>query len=481
MPAGGSCLLGALNLSAFVANPFTDEASFNSGDFYSSVQKAVDALNEVLDEGRKLHPLLEQSESVRNWRQIGLGIFGLADCLIKLGIVYGSEEANSLCETIARTMFLGAVKQSEKRSKKYDSYPMFDEAAINSSQMLKSLDYRVSGLNNSQLLTIAPTGSISTMIGVSGGIEPIFANSYTRRTQSLHGKTEDVFYKVYTPIVKEYMEKHNVTDEKDLPKQFVTAPDIKPYDRIKCQAAWQKWIDASISSTINLPNEATVEDIKDIYINAWKSGLKGVTVYRAGCAREGVLIADDTKDKIKNKPEEALYDHIVPVSRKTIGTTNGCTYCKKSACGTLYITINKDSDGNVVESFVNTSKGGICQSNINAVNRMISLNLRSGVKVGEVVDQLKGITCPACVKVIGKGEKKLDGISCPDIIAKTLLEFYGSTRDEAKNEPTGKEKTNGSVIGKGKLGMDRCPDCGASLNYEGGCVICPECGWSRCS
>ena len=304
------------------------------------------------------------------------------------------------------------------------------------------------------------------MLGVSGGIEPIFANKYTRMTKSLHG--HDEAYEVYTPIVDEYMKTHDITDEKDLPDYFITSSDIPIDERIAMQAAWQNHIDASISSTINLPNEATVEDIEKLYIMAWEMGLKGVTVYRAGCAREGILTVkkDDTIFKEESRP--ILYNSITPVSRKTIGTTHGNTYCKKCACGTLYITLNKDSAGNIVESFVQTSKGGICQANIGAVNRLISLNLRSGVKVDEIIDQLSGITCKACTSLIARGEK-LDGISCSDIMSKTLAEFYKQGTDE-----------NYCVL-NAVNDISKCPECGAPVRHEGGCIQCLSCGWSKCN
>ncbi len=511
LPAGGSCLLGAINLSEFVKNSFQSDAYFDAEGFQETVHIAVNALNDVLDEGLSLHPLAEQRESVANWRQIGLGIMGLADCLIRLGYVYGSAEANQFCDTIAHVMFGSAVLESDKRGGIYGPYPMFDAGAVNASPMLADAKIQVEHLNNSQLLTIAPTGTISTMLGVSGGIEPIFANSYTRKTQSLHGKKEDVFYKVYTPIVKEFMEAHGITDEKNLPTQFVTSADIRPKDRINCQASWQKWIDASISSTINLPHEATVEDVVEIYTYAWKKGLKGVTVYRAGCSREGVLVSDEEKQRQGDEKNEIAcdcnnsadveFDSITPVSRKTLGTTSGQTFCKKSSCGTLYITINRDADGNVVESFVNASKGGICQSNVNAVNRLLSLCLRSGTKVEEVIDQLKGITCPACVKTLGKG-KNLDGVSCPDIIAKTLQSFYKEGLIEreragnlAENHAANKAEKNVATITMPaqndnvelkealheELAVDKCPDCGEPLHHDGGCIICGNCGWSKCS
>lgn len=467
LPAGGSCLLGSMNLAAFVK-----DGMFDFDDFCESVNVAVQALNDILEEGLPLHPLEEQRKSVSEWRQIGLGIMGLADMLVKLEIPYDSEEARDLCGNIAHAMANQALFMSSKIAKlkeapyeKYDlrvmSTPYFKAHADTlTHQCVESY-----GLRNSQLLTIAPTGTLSTMLGISGGIEPIFANSYTRKTESLHG--HDEYYKVYTPIVQEYMDAHGLKDESELPNWFVTSSDISPRDRIAMQSIWQHSIDASISSTINLPETATVEDIKDIYMTAWEMGLKGVTVFRNGCKRTGILTTDSKKGTTCTDESEApKYNYITPVSRKTIGTTHGDTYCKKCACGTLYITLNRDDDGNVVESFIHTSKGGICQANTSAVNRLVSLCMRSGVKTDEIIDQLKGITCGACTKAMSNGIK-LDGISCPDILARTLIEFCKPT-DEKKlvEKPTNQE---------------HCPECGEPIIHDGGCVQCTNCGWSKCS
>jgi len=337
------------------------------------------------------------------------------------------------------------------------------------------------GLANSQLLTIAPTGSLSTMIGVSGGIEPIFANYYTRKTESLHG--EDVYYKVYTPIVDKYMKEHGISDDKDLPEWFVTAGDLDYHNRIDMQAVWQKHIDASISSTVNLPHEATVEDVENLYMYAWEKGLKGITVFRDGCERAGILTTSEPKKQDKETEVGIHYDSIIPVSRKEIGVTTGNTYCKRCACGTLYITINHDKNGNIVETFINTSKGGVCQANTNAVSRMVSTNLRSGVKVSEIADQLKGIRCPACIQSMKDG--KLDGISCADILAKTLLEFYkelnpnGEPKAQTKIVTKAPEKQTESEVEE--WDGEHCPKCGAKLMHRGGCVDCPECAWSKCN
>ena len=467
LPAGGSCLLGSMNLAEFVK-----DGMFDFHDFCESVNIAVLALNDILEEGLPLHPLEEQRKSVSEWRQIGLGIMGLADMLVKLEIPYDSDIARDLCGNIAHAMadqalFMSSQIATWKKApyEKYDlrvmSTPYFkDHADTVTHQCVESY-----GLRNSQLLTIAPTGTLSTMLGISGGIEPIFANSYTRKTESLHG--HDEYYKVYTPIVQEYMDTPGLKDETELPNWFVTSSDISPRDRIAMQAVWQNSIDASISSTINLPETATVEDIKDIYMTAWEMGLKGVTVFRNGCKRTGILTTDSKEvTTCTDESEAPKYNYITPVSRKSIGTTHGNTYCKKCACGTLYITLNRDDDGNVVESFIHTSKGGICQANTSAVNRLVSLCMRSGVKTDEIIDQLKGITCGACTKAMSNGIK-LDGISCPDILARTLIEFCKPT-DEKKlvEKPTNQEC---------------CPECGEPIIHDGGCVQCTNCGWSKCS
>jgi ribonucleoside-diphosphate reductase alpha chain len=270
----------------------------------SCVREAVIALNDVLDEGLNLHPLQEQRECVFKYRQIGLGVMGIADMLIKMGMRYGDDDSIKLCDKIASTMLNEAVKESALIAKEYGTFQAYDYKTISESEFYKNnLDdaakemVKKYGLRNSQLLTIPPTGSISTMLGISGGIEPIFNISYIRKTETLHD--EDVYYKVYTPIVKEYMDFAGITEEKDLPEYFVTAMNIDHFDRIRMQETWQKYIDASISSTINIPYETSVEEVYKIYMKAWEAGLKGVTIFRDGCKRSGILI--NTKDSEKNK------------------------------------------------------------------------------------------------------------------------------------------------------------------------------------
>ncbi|MCH1960523.1 MULTISPECIES: adenosylcobalamin-dependent ribonucleoside-diphosphate reductase [Romboutsia] len=340
LPAGGSCLLGSINLAEFVVEPFTKKAVFDFNKFKSTVRDCVVGLNEVLEEGLNLHPLDIQKESVKNYRQIGLGVMGIADMLIKLNLVYGSENSINLCERLSKIMLNEALKQSAILSRDYGSYEKYDEEAVFSSNFFKeNVDddvknlIRKYGLRNSQLLTIPPTGSISTMLGISGGIEPIFNLSYIRKTESLHD--EDVYYKVYTPIVKEYMDEYNIVNEKDLPNIFVTAMKLNPEDRIRMQNAWQKHIDASISSTINLFHEATVDDVYNIYMSAWKNNLKGITIYRDGCKRSGILVNEKPKDdKKENLYADTIENEkfICPECKsESIIPSGGCGVCLQ--CG----------------------------------------------------------------------------------------------------------------------------------------------------
>lgn len=349
LPAGGSCLLGSMNLSEFVVEPFTDNAIFDIEKFKACVEDCILGLNEVLEEGLSLHPLKQQQQSVSQYRQIGLGVMGIADMLIKLNIRYGSEESINLCDKISKRMLNSAVKKSALLAKERGPYEKYNEEAIFKSPFfINNIDENVKelvkkyGLRNSQILTIPPTGSISTMLGISGGIEPMFNISYTRKTETLH--SQDVYYKVYTPIVKEYMNLKDITDENELPNIFVTAMSLKPEERIAMQATWQKYIDASISSTINLPYEATIEDVYKIYMSAWENKLKGITIYRDGCERSGVLLNDKKSNKEKKVKEEKIekteeheiedgYEKFVcpECGNESIIPTGGCTICLQ--CG----------------------------------------------------------------------------------------------------------------------------------------------------
>lgn len=522
LPAGGSCLLGAVNLSSFVVN-----GEFDFDDFADTVSHAVIALNEVLDEGLELHPLFEQRKSVADWRQIGLGIFGLADMLIKMGMEYGSADSIYLCDRIGFVMADTAIGTSAYLARDEQPYNKFKPEALdknlyfieNTSEATKKAVKRF-GLRNSQLLTIAPTGSISTMLGVSGGIEPIFDTCYTRKTESLHG--HDQYYQVYTPIVKEYLMNIGRIDkngmEKDTsepwPSVLKTAKTIEPKKRIKMQSIWQRHIDASISSTVNLPESATIEDVEKLYISAWKNDLKGITVFRENCARPGILTSEKPKDNIKIEEKDILpneiinpkpltidkmLDYIKPITRSELGgRLDGSTYVKQTACGKLYITINRDADDNLVEVFIDPGKSGGCVANAESLGRMASTMLRGGMSIESIVDSTKGVKCSACTQAKGS-KKNIDGLSCGDIIARTIKEEYdrfnGQIKEEIK-EIVGSTKhlilsqEEKDILRQQFVDMwkpenwivpnNACPDCGMEMANEGGCVTCKNCGYSKC-
>jgi len=331
LPAFGSCNLSSINLSEFVKNPFTKYARFEFERFGEMVRNGVIYLNEVLDENMELHPLQEQRDMSRDLRQIGLGLMGVADMFIKLGIRYGSSESLSLIHQIGRTMINEALRQSAYLAKEDGPFPNYKaDAVIESPYLLSNADNDVLdlikkyGLRNSQLLTIPPTGSISTLIGCSNGLEPIFQISYTRKSESLF--EEDTYYKVFTPIVKQYMDVNDISKEEDLPDFITTTSNLDYRERIEVQATWQQYIDASISSTVNVPNEFTVEEVEGLYMYAWKKGLKGVTIYRDGCARSGILITD--KGKGKSDKIEKLQDELNRlVAEQLLEDPDTCPMC----------------------------------------------------------------------------------------------------------------------------------------------------------
>lgn len=494
LPAGGSCLLGSINLSAFVK-----DNKFDFNDFEHTVEIAVEALNDVLDEGLPLHPLKEQRKSVSDWRQIGLGIMGLADMLIKLGIKYGSKESLELCDKIGSTMAKMALVASCELADHSEPFPKCNMEEISGTSFYADHleDYnlyheiRWIGLRNSQLLTIAPTGTLSTMLGISGGIEPIFANSYTRKTESLHN--EDVYYKVYTPIVERYMKEHGLTEEEQLPDYFVTAGTLNYKDRIAMQATWQKHIDASISSTINVPEDFTVEEVYDLYMTAWKQGLKGVTIFRDNCLRVGILTTSSKKE------EEPKGEVVVDGLKRgdIIETDDGLIGVKRklmTGCGSLHCEAFFDpKTGEFREIFLSKGSTGGCASFMNGLSRMISLAARGGIKVEDICDQLTSVvTCPSyAVRKATKNDTS-PGSCCPNAIAKAIIDmnnqiqseygFKGAAESTNAEKPAIKpqivrkdEKTEQEYIDKGL-----CPKCKQPLERSGGCMTCKTCGFSKC-
>ena len=488
LPAGGSCLLGSVNLAQFVENPFTDEAFFDFDGFKLCVQASVKALNEVLEEGLPLHPLPEQRESVAQWRQIGLGIMGLADALIKLGLTYGEEDAVKMCDKIGFAMADTAIAASAKLAKEQGAFPQCKVEEImetpyflaNTTEKTREL-VRKHGLRNSQLLTIAPTGTLSTMLGISGGIEPVYANYYERKTESLHGA--DVYYKVYTKIVESYMKEHNLTDDKQLPDYFVTAMTLDYRQRIDMQSIWQRHIDASISSTVNVPESFTVEETESLYMYAFEQGLKGITIFRDGCKRIGILNTKETKtvtagEGLKRGEIILVTDDVVGKRRKLI------TGCVSLHCIALF----DAHTGALLETYLSKGSTGGCNNFMVGLSRMISISARGGIDIETIVDQLNSSgSCPSYTarRVTRKDTSK--GACCPMAVGNALMDMYREMQEELSQK--GEKKDSGKVkkAPKPKAVTKReetdkiyCPECGEPLVFEEGCNICKSCGWSKC-
>ena len=467
LPAGGSCLLGSINLSEFVLNPFTNEATIDYSSLVDAVKKAVRALNDVLDEGAALHPLEEQRNSVRNWRQIGLGTMGLADMLIKLGLIYGSVSALGMTQEVYKTIAQAAVGESLSLAIDKGMYPECNPKLLAESSFINSIglpqsvieDISKYGLHNSQLLTCAPTGSIATMLQVSTGVEPNFALKYTRKTQSLNG--EDTYYEVDAKIVEDFF----ATPSKGLatlPSYFVESKDIAPIDRIKMQGVLQKYTDASISSTINLPKEATVDDVYNIYIEGWKNGLKGVTVYRSGCYREGILTTEKPIDipntlapkrpkdlecdcytvksqgenfvvcvgLLDNQPYEVFVFRLtnwlkLPQHKGTITKVEKGKYSLNSDF--LHIDNLLDTDINVEEK---------------AATLYSSMLLRHGISIKYIIKT---------AKKVNQNITSFSSAMCRVLSKYLPIEVEG-----------------------------KCPECGSDLVHEGGCTHCSQCSYSKC-
>lgn len=463
LPAGGSCLLGSINLSEFVAEPFTKNAHVDYDALEYAVVHAIRALNQVLLEGLELHPLDEQRDTVAMLRQIGLGTMGLADMLIKLGVTYGSEKSLEVIEEVYKTIARMAVLTSNMLAMKEGCYPVCEKELLVESDFIKNLNLSEKDLNaikkhglfNSQLLTCAPTGSIGTMLEISTGVEPIFAMKYTRKTQSLDGK--DTFYDVLTKIAADYVVVHG----EELPEYFVESKDIAPIDRIKVQSMLQKYVDASISSTINLPNEATIEDVYNIYLEAWKHKLKGVTVYRQGCLREGILTtakpAEIPNTSAPKRPKTLEADcYTIRVRGQQfivmVGMLEGKPYevfafkpANPVAVPQHHGFITKEKKGHYSfrsEYFNIGNLVTVMEPEEQAVTLYCSMLLRHGVSI----------------KYIMKTTKKVNNLvtSFSSAICRILAKYMPVDTSEV------------------------CPNCGGTIINEGGCKHCDSCEFSKC-
>jgi ribonucleoside-diphosphate reductase alpha chain len=482
LPAGGSCLLGSLNLAEFVKDPFGKRPAFDIPSFKQAVKVAIRALNQVLDEGLPLHPLQIQRDSVAKWRQIGLGIMGFGDMLIKMRIPYGSDRCSNLIATIGMALCNVGLQESALLAKELGTFEAYNEDYILNSFYMQSkikegviyeetIDLiKAHGLRNSQLFTIAPTGSIGTMFGVSTGVEPIYdVNGFARTTKSLNA--EDKVYMEYPIIVQRAIEADDIDMLNNKPAYLIGAKDLDFMSRVKTQADWQVWIDASISSTLNLPKESPVEDVFKAYVAAHELGCKGLTVFRDGCKKEGILKGVAKEEKPEPTQLNAIdtdINHCIAFGSKL-----------QTGCGSLWMTVYfHKKTGQLCHIFLNKGSKGGCNSYMVGLSRLISLAGKKGATVEEIVDQLKSVVaCPSFVSRKTTEANISDGRSCAEAVGIELLKLHEQFKINYLNQP---EITQLKIDNEVKIEIAKCPECGAELSHTGGCINCYNCGWTKC-
>ena len=440
-------------------NPNTPQATVDLAKLTELVTLGVNVLDEILDYGLDLQPLPENKQAVIDYRAIGLGIFGLADMFTALGVRYGSPKSIEILESVMSLIRDAAVVASCRLAQEKGTFDKYDYKKISKSKMFKELPRQIQnlikehGLRNNSILSIAPTGSLATMCGLSSGVEPYYKISYDRTTHAL--EKEGKFFKVYAKSVEQLLHGAKLTNEqiKERYDYVVDAHDITPEERIAVQAAMQKYVDNAISSTLNMKEESTVSDVFDAYMNAWKSGCKGLTIFRENCARINIL-----GDKHKDEEVTQKFGSIKPIKRSGIKMLEGKTFVGHTACvKNMYTTVNLKDD-KVFEVFTNASSG--CKSNINTITRLASLALRSGVDVKDVIGELKSNQCPACTTLISQG--KNISVSCGSCVGEAIEAMYGK-----------QEETNEHLL--------PCPGCHkTTLKPEGKCFTCSNCGYSKC-
>lgn len=472
LPPNFCCNLGSLNMAEFVKKPFTKDAYFDNTDFIKAIHIAIKALDDIIDENANNHPLPAQKDNSLNYRNVGLGVFGYASALMKMGIKYGSEKAKKITDKIFYNLFVEAVKVSVNLAKEKGAFPKYKPCVFDSKIIKKHFDqdeineFKTIGIRNCSLISIAPTGTISTMFGETGGCEPEYALKYIRKTESLDDGKEK-YFDIYCKTAQEYLD---ITGEKTLPDYFIGSADIPWKDRVDIQAIMQDHVDTAISSTVNLPQKTTKEEIEQLFLYAWEKGLKGITIFRDGCKKLGILTTGNT-DTEENKPIELPWGTVLESSDDLIGKKRKIN----SGCGSLHVQAWYDPfDGRLLEVFLSKGGTGGCASYMVGLSRTLSLALRTGAPFDYVIDQLKSV--PACPSYVGRTLTYKDtskGSNCPNAIGYALAEMQKEVfddlgiDDEMQDEIKGKKNT--------------CPECGELAIYEGGCISCKLCGWSRCN
>jgi ribonucleoside-diphosphate reductase alpha chain len=455
-----SCNLGSINLARLVKDSEVDFAKLRK-----IVWKSVHFLDNVIDVNK--YPIQKIADTTRANRKIGLGVMGWADMLIQMSIPYSSEKAIQLAEEVMGFIQKEAKNASAALAEERSVFPNYPESIYDGKIKQR----------NATVTTIAPTGTLSILAGCSSGVEPLFAVSFVRNVMEGTKLLEvnPYFEKVAKErgfwsreLMEKIADKGSLHYFEEIPEDvkavFLTAHDISPMDHIAMQAAFQKYVDNAVSKTVNFSHTATTKDVEDVYLFAYDLNCKGVTVYRDGSREEQVLSTGKTGAKEAEK-QPAAQAKIIP--RKRPEAIIGETRTMKTGCGTIYVTINEDENGHLFELFANMGKAGGCASSqAEAIGRLVSLALRSNIEPEAIISQLKGITCHQ--QTWSSGGKIT---SCSDAIAKALEKY---------TEKGSKANGNGNNSHGETMLIGACPECGGSVEHEGGCAVCHGCGFTKC-
>ncbi|MCX8084209.1 MAG: vitamin B12-dependent ribonucleotide reductase [Calditerrivibrio sp.] len=472
-----SCNLGSINVAKFVK-----DGKIDWEELKEVIHTSVHFLDNVIDMNR--YPIPEIEKMTKKNRKIGLGIMGWADMLVLLNIPYNSEEAIELAEKLMKFINDESKIASSKLAKIRGNFPNFEDS------IYPAMGFKY--LRNATTTTIAPTGTISIIANASSGVEPYFAIAFYRNVMDNTKLVEVNPY--FRKVIKDYglysdelmekiAEKGILKDIPEIPEKikriFVTAHEINPIWHVRMQAAFQKFTDNAVSKTVNFSHDATVDDVRNVYLLAYKLGCKGITIYRDGCREDQVInLGTKTESTRDQKPTGEYKAVFTPRPRPKI--LFGKTIEMMTGCGKLYVTINSDENGDPFEVFTSMGKAGGCaQSQCEAIGRLISIVFRSGGSPDIIIKQLKGISCHM---KFGFGPNQV--LSCADAVAKAIEKAINSpveiklikdgiTVDKLLEAAEEKEEV---VVKNGA-----CPECGGPIQYLEGCDVCHSCGYSHCS
>jgi ribonucleoside-diphosphate reductase alpha chain len=452
----------------------------------------VDFLDAVIDQSK--YPLPQIDSMAKANRKIGLGVMGWADMLFQLKISYMSAEAVDLAEQVMEFIDFEAKTRSMELGQIKGSFPNYPESIYAKGTLKREAKYcdwpglikdmQMKGMRNATVTTIAPTGTISMIADTSSGIEPQFSLVYVKNVMDgerllYANKWFEAALEEWGLLTQELLDDisnagsivHNTQIPDELKDIFQTAHDISPEWHIRMQAAFQKYTDNAVSKTINFPNHASLEDIRNAYEHAYRLGCKGVTVYRDGSRDNQVL---SVGSGALSSPPQATERKVAPRQRPEV--THGVTQRLETGCGHMYVTINTDSHG-ACEVFVQMGKvGGCASAQLEAIARLSSLALRSSIKIESIIRQLKGIRCQSPMWHKGKMIT-----SCGDAVGHALEQFLSlHTNGDVKSIQFSQKEQIPEETSSRSYSSALCPDCGSTIEHLEGCLKCPSCGWSKC-